>query len=402
MGIETAGSMNLLFTDKTGTITLGKPIVTDIIPFNEFDENAILSFAYDLEIKSEHPLAKAIVNKAGELNLTANEIEDFRIYAGGGVFGTLNGKTLCGGNYKFISEYVNLDQSLVQISDSLALEGKTPLYFAFDGKMIGIIAVADEIKKDSAFAIKELKKLGLKVVMLTGDNQKTANAIANKVGIDEIYHSLMPEDKAKLIKELKKQGKLIMVGDGINDALSLTTADIGVAIGQGTDVAIDVADVVLMKNDLISIVNAITLSKNVITNIKQNLFWAFFYNMICIPLAGGAFIPLLGLTLSPMIGAGAMSISSLFVVGNALRLNLFKPKRLRENEITVKLKGMMCNHCEKRVENALKRLPFILSATADYKKGIVEITYDGEFDDKQIKQAINSEHYKFIKIKEKK
>ncbi len=397
--LEQTGKTYIVALDKTGTITLGKPIVTDIITFNGVDENTLLSFAYDLEVKSEHPLSKAIVKKADELNLSANEVEDFRIYAGGGVCGKLNGKMLCGGNYKFISQNASFEKDILNISDSLAEQGKTPIYFALDGKLIGIIAVEDEIKKDSAFAVKQLKKLGLKVVMLTGDNQKTAHAIANKVGIDEIYHSLMPEDKANIIKELKKQGKLIMVGDGINDALSLTTADIGVAIGQGTDVAIESADVVLMKNDLVSIVDAISLSKKVITNIKQNLFWAFFYNMICIPLAGGAFIPF-GITLSPMIGAGAMSISSLFVVGNALRLNLFKPNQLSTNQKIVKLKGMMCNHCEKRVENALKKVPFILSATADYKKGIVTITIDGEFDDKQIKQTINSEHYKFIKIKE--
>ena len=399
--LEQTGKANIIALDKTGTITLGKPVLTDIITFNDVDENALLSLAYSLEIKSEHPLAKAIVKKADELNLIANEVEDFRIYAGGGVCGKLNGKILCGGNYKFISEQASLDRDILNISDSLSMQGKTPIYFALDGKLIGIIAVEDEIKKDSAFAVKQLKELGLKVVMLTGDNKKTAHAIASKVGIDEIYHSLMPEDKSNIIKELKKQGKVIMVGDGINDALSLTTADIGVAIGQGTDVAIESADVVLMKNDLFSSVNAISLSKKVITNIKQNLFWAFFYNMICIPLAGGVFIPF-GITLNPMIGAGAMSISSLFVVGNALRLNLFKAKHLSTNERIVKLKGMMCNHCEKRVESALKKLPFILSATADYKKGIVTITFDGEFDENKIKQTINSEHYKFIKIKENK
>ncbi len=399
--LEQTGKATIIALDKTGTITLGKPMVTDIIALNEFDENKLLSLAYSLEIKSEHPLARAIVEKAQELSLTANEIQDFRIYAGGGVFAKLNGKNLCGGNYKFISEYANCDDNAVNFSQNLAMQGKTPLYFAFDGRVIGIIAVADEIKKDSIFAIKELKKLGLKVVMLTGDNKQTANAIGKKIGIDEIYHSLMPEDKANIINDLKKQGKVIMVGDGINDAISLTTADIGVAIGQGTDVAIDAADVVLMKNDLVSTANAISLSKSVIKNIKQNLFWAFFYNMICIPLAAGVFIRLFNLTLNPMIGAGAMSISSLFVVGNALRLNLFKPKRLSSNEITVKLKGMMCNHCEKRVENALKKLPFILTAVADYKKGNVSITFDGEFDANKIKQTINSEHYKFIKIKEK-
>ncbi len=398
--LEQTGKTNIIALDKTGTITLGKPVVTDIIAFNEFDENMLLQLAFNLESKSEHPLAKAIVKKAEELNLTADEIKEFRIYAGGGVFAKFNGKILCGGNYRFISDFATFDNNCVDLSEKLSLEGKTPLYFAFDGKPIGVIAVADEIKQDSVFAVRQLKELGLRVIMLTGDNEQTANAISSKVGIDEIYHSLLPENKADLINELKKQGKVIMVGDGINDAISLTAADIGMAIGQGTDVAIDAADVVLMKNDLISTANAISLSKKVMTNIKQNLFWAFFYNMICIPLAAGVFIPLFNWTLNPMIGAGAMSLSSLFVVANALRLNLFKPKKLSVNEITVKIKGMMCNHCEKRVETALKKLPFVLTATAYYKKGIVNIIFDGEFDENKIKQTINSEHYKFIKIKE--
>ena len=377
-----------------------RPVVTDIIPFYEFDEGKLLQFAYNLESKSEHPLAKAIVNRAQELNLTADNIQDFRIYAGGGVVGLFNGKRLCGGNFKFISEYVCLDNDTIDICKNLSLQGKTPLYFAYDGKLIGIIAVADEIKKDSAFAITELKKLGFSVMMLTGDNQITADIIGKMVGVDETYHSLLPDGKAEIVNELKKQGNVIMVGDGINDALSLTSADIGVAIGQGTDVAIDAADVVLMKNDLTSVVNAIALSKNVMKNIKQNLFWAFFYNMICIPLAAGVFTSLFNWTLNPMIGAAAMSLSSIFVVSNALRLNFFKPKQINKNKKIIKLKGMMCNHCEKRVENALKNLPFIISAVADYKKGIVTVGFDGEFNQKLIKETIKKENYKFIKIKE--
>ncbi len=399
--LEQTGKANIIALDKTGTITVGKPIVTDIIAFEQLNENTLLQFAFNLESKSEHPLAKAIVKRAGELNLTAEQIQDFKIYPGGGLFGRLNGKDLCGGNFKFVSEFASLGEKAVSLSESLSIQGKTPLYFAFDGRLIGIIAVADEIKKDSAFAINKLKELGYRVVMLTGDNQKTANSIGKMVGVDEIYHSLLPENKADIINKLKSQGKVIMAGDGINDALSLTTADIGVAIGQGTDVAIESADVVLMKNDLTSIINAVALSKNVIKNIKENLFWAFFYNMICIPLAAGVFISLLNWALNPMIGAGAMSLSSLFVVGNALRLNFFKPIYLENNQKVIKLKGMMCNHCEKRVENALKKLPFILTAVADYKKGQVVITVDGILDESIIKDCINNEKYKFIKIKEK-
>ena len=406
--LEQTGKANVIALDKTGTITLGKPIVTDVIAFGEFDENKLLSLAYSLEVKSEHPLAKAIVLKAQELNLTANEIADFRIYAGGGVFGRLNGKSLCGGNYKFISGHAKLDDNQVSLSDSLAVQGKTPLYFAFDGKLIGIIAVADEIKEDSIFAIKELKKLGLKVVMLTGDNEQTANSIGKRIGIDEIYHSLLPENKAEIINELKKQGNVIMVGDGINDALSLTTADIGIAIGQGTDVAIDAADVVLMKNDLTSAVNAISLSKNVMANIKQNLFWAFFYNMICIPLATGVFIPLFNWTLNPMIGAGAMSISSLFVVGNALRLNLFKSKSFSKDQkqsepssvvkITLSVDGMMCKMCEAHVNDAISKAFEGVNVWSSHQTKQTIVLSQKQIDAESIKKVIESQGYKVKQI----
>ncbi len=405
--LEQTGKANIIALDKTGTITLGEPTVTDVITF-DINENALLQYAYDLESKSEHPLAKAIVKKAQENNLTASEIQDFRIYAGGGVFGKLNGKNLCGGNHKFISQFVSLDDNAVSISKSLAEQGKTPLYFAFDKKLIGIIAVADEIKADSAYAIKTLKEYGYRVVMLTGDNQKTANAIGKKVGATEIYHSLLPENKAEIITELKKQGKVIMIGDGINDAPSLTTADIGVAIGQGTFVAIDAADVVLMKNDLTSAVNAVTLSKNVMTNIKQNLFWAFFYNVICIPLAAGAFTWLFNWTLNPMIGAGAMSLSSLFVVTNALRLNLFKPKKFTQKENEVKqndgikiilsVDKMMCKMCEAHVNEAVMGAFNDVKVTSSHEDKQTIVLTKNQIDIEKLKQVIENQGYPVGKI----
>lgn len=396
--LEQTGKATIIALDKTGTITKGKPVVTDIIPFEDFDEKSLLQLAYNLEVKSEHPLAKAVCKKGEESSLVASQITDFKIFPGGGLTAKLNGKEVYGGSFKFINNIIPI--SNLEIFEELASCGKTPLYFAVEGKIAGIIAVADEIREDSVYAIQLLKELGLKVVMLTGDNNKTANAISKAVGIDETYDSLLPENKAEILTELKKQGKVIMVGDGINDAPSLTIADIGMAIGQGTDVAINSADVVLMKNNLLSAVNAIILSKKTIKNIKENLFWAFIYNAICIPLACGVFIPL-NITLNPMIGAAAMSLSSVCVVSNALRLNFFKEKALKtDNLLFIKVKGMMCGHCEKRVENALKKLPFVLSADANYKKGIVVLTFDKEYDLKKIKDCIKNENYKFIKLKE--
>ncbi len=406
--LEQTGKATIIALDKTGTITLGEPSVTDVIAINEQDENKLLQFAFNLESKSEHPLAKSIVKKAESLNLKAENVQDFRVYPGGGVFGVLDGKQLIGGNYKFISQFASLDDKVVEISEELANQGKTPLYFAFDGKLIGIIAVADEIKADSAYAIEKLKELGFKVVMLTGDNEKTARAIGKKVGAIEIYHSLLPEHKAEIITELKKQGKVIMIGDGINDALSLTNADIGIAISQGTFVAIDAADVVLMKNDLTSAVNAISLSKNVMANVKQNLFWAFFYNMICIPLAAGAFIGLLNWTLNPMIGAGAMSLSSLFVVSNALRLNLFKPKSFSKDQkqsepssgvkIILSVDGMMCKMCEAHVNDAISKAFEGVNVWSSHQTKQTIVLSQKQIDAESIKKVIESQGYKVKQI----
>jgi len=405
--LEQTGKANIIALDKTGTITLGKPNVTDVITF-DINEKSLLQYAYDLESKSEHPLAKAIVKKAQENNLTARETQDFQIYPGGGIVGTLNEKQLCGGNQNFISQFVSLDDNAVNISQSLAEQGKTPLYFAFDKKLIGIIAVADEIKTDSAYAIKTLKEYGYRVVILTGDNEKTANAIGKKVGATEIYHSLLPENKAEIIMKLKEQGKVIMIGDGINDAPSLTTADIGIAIGQGTDVAIDAADVVLMKNDLMSAVNAVVLSKSVMTNIKQNLFWAFFYNVICIPLAAGAFTFLSNWTLNPMIGAGAMSLSSLFVVTNALRLNLFKPKKFVQKENDIKqndgikiilsVDKMMCKMCEAHVNNAVIGAFNEVKVTSSHEEKQTIVLTKNQIDIEKLKNVIENLGYPVGKI----
>ena len=321
--LEQAGKITIAALDKTGTITSGEPVVTDIIPLGNSNETELLQAALSLEIKSEHPLAKAIILKAQEQNLTAQETQDFKVFPGNGLSATLDGKTLYGGNLNFIKTKIRPGQDTTK-ANALSAQGKTPLFFASGSTLLGIIAVADTIKQDSAQAISELKKLGIKVVMLTGDNEQTAKAIAQQAGVDQIIAGVLPDGKAQAIDSLKKQGKVCMVGDGINDAPSLTTADIGIAIGNGTDIAIDAADIVLVKNSLKELPALIKLSRATVRNIKQNLFWAFFYNALCIPLAAGAFVPLLGWHLNPMFGAAAMSLSSFCVVTNALRLNFLK------------------------------------------------------------------------------
>ncbi len=321
--LEQAGKITIAALDKTGTITSGEPVVTDVIPLGNSNETELLQTALSLEIKSEHPLAKAIILKAQEQNLSAQETQDFKVFPGNGLSATLDGKTLYGGNLNFIKTKIRPGQDTTK-ANALSAQGKTPLFFASGSTLLGIIAVADTIKQDSAQAISELKKLGIKVVMLTGDNEQTAKAIAQQAGVDQIIAGVLPDGKAQAIDSLKKQGKVCMVGDGINDAPSLTTADIGIAIGNGTDIAIDAADIVLVKNSLKELPALIKLSRATVRNIKQNLFWAFFYNALCIPLAAGAFVPLLGWHLNPMFGAAAMSLSSFCVVTNALRLNFLK------------------------------------------------------------------------------
>ncbi len=409
VSLEETGKANIVVLDKTGTITLGQPKVTDIIPINT-TENELLSYAYSLEMKSEHPLAKAIVEKGNELNITQIETENFQALSGNGVIATLNGKTVYGGSLKFISEKISVDETTRNSAERFAEEGKTPLLFADSEKLYGIIAVADVIKEDSPKAIKELQNMGIKVVMLTGDNEKTADAIGKQVGVDEVIAGVLPDGKEKVVRHLHDKGKVIMVGDGINDAPALTRADIGIAIGAGTDIAIDSADIVLMKNRLSDVPAAIRLSRATLRNIHENLFWAFFYNAIGIPLAAGVFVNIFGWELNPMFGAAAMSLSSFCVVSNALRLNFtdiysikhFKKKRKKlsqtkeptETEITISVKGMMCEHCEKRVKDALEALPFIESAYPDFKTGEVKIILCGENDTKEIKKAIKQAGYK--------
>lgn len=410
--LETAGKCDIIAFDKTGTITSGSPEVTDILPCNGKSENELLSLAYSVELKSEHLLAKAVTNYARNKNIKAFEVTDFKALAGNGVKAVAD-KTIYGGSLKFMNTVVDIKDDIRDICESLAKNGKTPLLFAYDGKLYGIIAVADKIKQDAKNAIKQLKNLGIRTVMITGDNANTANAIALQAGIDEVYAEVLPDGKAQVIQKLKANAKVAMVGDGINDAPALTIADIGIAIGTGTDVAIDTAEIVLMKDSLNDVPGAIRLSKAVLRNIKQNLFWAFFYNAIGIPLAAGVWINLFGWQMSPMFGSFAMSLSSFCVVSNALRLNLFnihnpsaflkknvKPVSLTENKtVLISVNGMMCEHCEARVKNALESIDGISSAKADCKASTVTIEYCGDLPVKKIRREIKKAGYSFVGVK---
>lgn len=408
VSLEEAGRVNTVVLDKTGTITEGKPKVTDIIPMN-ISENELLNFAYSLEIKSEHPLAKAIVNKGEESGITATDVQNFKARSGNGITAELNSKTLYGGSLKFVSEQISVDENTVKTAETLAENGKTPLLFSIDDKLLGIIAVADVIKEDSPLAIKELQDLGLKVVMLTGDNEKTANAIGKIAGVDEVIAGVLPDGKEKVVRTLKDKGKVMMVGDGINDAPALTRADMGVAIGAGADVAIDAADVVLMKSRLSDVPAAIRLSRATLKNIHENLFWAFFYNAIGIPLAAGLFINLFGWELNPMFGAAAMSLSSFCVVSNALRLNFKdirnakkdkkiknKTKEKKPMQITMKIEGMMCSHCEAHVKKALEGVAEVREAIVSHKDGTAIVTLDADAAPATLKKAVEEQGYKVI------
>ncbi len=421
VSLEEAGKVQIVVLDKTGTITEGSPKITDIIPAEGYKDSELLDIAYALEIKSEHPLAKAIMSKAEQEGREVKSVSDFKALPGNGLSAVLDDVEILGGSMKFISEKVIIPSSLKSKAEELAESGKTPLLFTKDGQLVGIIAVADTIKKDSPDAIHQLQNMGIKVVMLTGDNVKTANAIGKQVGVDEVVAGVLPDGKEAVIRKLKEFGKVAMVGDGINDAPALTRADIGLAIGAGADVAIDAADIVLMKSQLSDVVSAIRLSGATLKNIHENLFWAFFYTCIGIPLAAGAFIPLFGWKLNPMFGAAAMSLSSFCVVSNALRLNLFKikdnkhDKRVKkeialpklnnlENEpinrfdILVNIEGMMCSHCENAVKKALEELDGIDSAVANHEKGTAEITLNKEVSDKVIRNAITKQGYKVKSI----
>lgn len=408
VSLEETGRANTVVLDKTGTITEGKPKVTDIIPVNA-TENELLSLAYSLEIKSEHPLAKAIVEKGNENQIHILDVQNFKALSGNGVTGDLNGKTLYGGSLKFISEKVSVDAETIKNTEILAENGKTPLLFCIENQLSGIIAVADTVKEDSPQAIKELQNMGIRVVMLTGDNEKTANAIGTQAGVDEVIAGVMPDGKEKVIRQLRDKGKVIMVGDGINDAPALTRADIGIAIGAGTDIAIDSADIVLMNSKLTDVSSAIRLSRATLKNIHENLFWAFFYNTIGIPLAAGLFINLFGWELNPMFGAAAMSLSSFCVVSNALRLNFkdihnskkdkkikFKYKEKKVMEITMKIEGMMCPHCEAHVKKALEGVAEVREAIVNHKDGTAIVTLDADAAPVTLKKAVEEQGYKVI------
>jgi Cu2+-exporting ATPase len=398
--LEAAGKTQIVALDKTGTITKGEPEVTDIIGSDE-----LLSLAFSLEAKSEHPLARAIVKKADELSLAASETEEFEIFPGGGLRAVIDGEEAIGGNAEFVSKYTTIPSESIFAAEKLAKEGKTPLFFAKSGEFLGIISVADSIKEDSTSAISELKNMGIRVVMLTGDNKNTADAIGKAVGVDEVIAEVKPDGKEAVIKRLSSEGRVAMVGDGINDAPALTRADIGIAIGAGTDVAIDAAEIVLVNSRLSDVPAAIRLSRATLRTIHQNLFWAFIYNAICIPVAAGAFV-WAGLTLNPMIGAAAMSLSSFCVVTNALRLNLFKfnnenNKNTEENKMkkTMKIKGMMCPHCEARVKKVLEELPEVDEAVVSYKKDSAVLKLNAEVSNEVLTKVITDNGYSVIEIK---
>lgn len=406
--LEQAGKIGVIALDKTGTITNGTPEVTDIVPYGGITESELLKLAYSLEIKSEHPLARAIVKKAEETGITADESTDFEAVPGNGLSAVFDGKTAFGGNLNFISEKAEIPLDVTEMYENLSNHGKTPLFFCADGKFLGIIAVADTVKPDSAQAISELKNMGIHVVMLTGDNEKTAKAIQKQVGADEVVAGVLPSGKESVIQNLKSRGKVAMVGDGINDAPALTSADIGIAIGAGTDVAIDAADVVLMKSRLSDVPAAIRLSRASLKNIHENLFWAFIYNVIGIPLAAGVWIPVFGWQLNPMFGAAAMSLSSFCVVTNALRLNLFnirstaKDKKIKTKkekklmEKTMKIEGMMCPHCEARVKKCLEELENVAEAIVSHETGTATVKLSKDIADDVLKKTVEDQGYKVI------
>ena len=413
--LEETGRVQVVALDKTGTITKGEPRVTDILPGPGVAEDQLLGLAAALEAKSEHPLARAVMAKAEEDDINVADVADFRILPGNGLQCTIGDKKLLGGSMSFISGLVSVPEDMMRQAERLADEGKTPLMFGIGDKLLGIIAVADVIKEDSTEAVKELRNMGIRVVMLTGDNKKTAEAIGRQAGVDEVIAGVLPDGKEAVIRGLMKQGKVAMVGDGINDAPALTRADTGIAIGAGTDVAIDAADVVLMKSSIMDVAGAIRLSRATLRNIHENLFWAFFYNTIGIPVAAGALIPL-GITLNPMLGAAAMSLSSFCVVTNALRLNLVNIRDARHDHktkpakavhgptekeghtVTLKIRGMMCGHCEAAVRKALEAIPGVASAAADHEKSIAVVDLAVPVDEAAFKKAIEDEGYEYLGI----
>ena len=420
VSLEEAGKVEIVALDKTGTITSGEPKVTDMIPAEGISQEELLRLAYALESRSEHPLARAIVDYAKEKGVQASEVTDFEALTGNGVQTKLNGSRLLGGSFKFMKSQLSIPESAQSQYEKLAGDGKTPLFFAKENRLLGIIAVADVIKEDSPQAVRELQNMGIRVVMLTGDNERTAKAIGAQAGVDEVIAGVLPDGKESVIRKLKEQGKVAMVGDGINDAPALTRADMGIAIGAGTDIAIDAADVVLMKSRLSDVPAAIRLSRAALHNIHENLFWAFAYNVIGIPLAAGIWIPLFGWQLNPMYGAAAMSLSSFCVVTNALRLNLVKihdashDKKVKNRshqasatinqmednsmEKTMKIEGMMCGHCEARVKKALEALPQVAEAQVSHEKGTAVVKLNAEVSNEELTKAVEEQDYKVTSV----
>ena len=407
--LEMMGRIHTVALDKTGTITQGSPKVTDVIPLGGWEETALLQLACSLEKGSEHPLAKAILQEGAERNLNITAVEDFRVYPGNGLTGRWQGKAVATGKPDFIRDFAPLEEAARLQAEALSQAGKTPLYFACDGALAGVIAVADPVKPDSAQAIKELKTLGIQVVMITGDNARTAEAVGKQAGVDRVVANVLPDGKAQAVENLQKQGKVAMVGDGINDAPALATADVGVAIGAGADVAIDSGDVVLVNSSLSQLVSAVKLSRATLRNIHENLFWAFFYNLLGIPLAAGVFLPLFQWELTPMFGAAAMSLSSFCVVSNALRLNFAKiGAKPRENtiiqsekenktmKVTVKIEGMMCPHCKAHVEKALSAIDGVTSVTADHVAGTATVESTREIPQAELKAAVEAAGYTYL------
>ncbi len=401
--LEVAGSVDIIALDKTGTITKGTPVVTDVVPY-KIEKEVLLNYASSLEKKSEHPLGKAVT----DYYQGSEDVEDFEILPGHGLRGLIHGKEVLGGSIKMMEKHIP-EEMMKQASDK-AMEGKTPLFFSYDDTYLGMICVADTMKEDSPQAIKEMQNMGIQVVMLTGDNKKTADAIGSKAGVDEVIAGVLPDGKESVIKDLQKHGKVAMVGDGINDAPALTRADIGIAIGAGTDIAIDAADVVLMNSKLTDVTAAIRLSRATLRNIHENLFWAFFYNAICIPIAAGVFIHLTGWQMSPMLGAAAMSLSSFFVCMNALRLNTFsmhdaskdikrKKKEKKTMEKTLEITGMMCGHCEMAVKKALEAVDGVESADVSHEKGTAVVTLSKEVSNDVLKKTVEDKDYTVTNIK---
>lgn len=422
VSLEETGKMDVVALDKTGTITTGEPEVTDVIPADGIRTEELLTIAYSLEQKSEHPLAKAVLLHGEEQGIQAKEIHEFRALPGNGLQAVYENETIVGGNYRYISGQAEISPEWKKQSEKLSEEGKTPLFFAKSGKLSGIIAVADVIKEESPQAVRELQNMGIRVVMLTGDNERTAKAIGAQAGVDEVIAGVLPEGKEQVISELKQTGKVAMVGDGINDAPALTRADIGIAIGAGTDIAIDAADVVLMKSRLSDVPAALRLSRGTLKNIHENLFWAFIYNVIGIPLAAGIWIPVFGWQLNPMFGAAAMSLSSFCVVTNALRLNFLKiydagrdkkkrkqtkkaqindfKKESEENNMkkTMKIEGMMCGHCEATVKKALETLEQVSAAEVSHKDGTAVVTLQADISDEELKKAVEEKDYTVVSV----